>query len=276
MLSHYDIGYNGRLGNQLFNYALLFKLKSQGKEIVIPSRNYTWKQNGCLDQYHNKWIAYKYVLDDYFNLSIKPSDNIPDKIWEEPCQGYHSDIFSLNNVSLKGYFQSWKYFDDIKESLKKELTFKSTIKEKVDSIFNKYSYKKTVCIHIRLGDTLAQPWMHKLSPEYIQKCFQHLPLEDYNYIIVSDNFEYCKDWFPQDDTVYFAENLNESETLYLMTLCDHFIMSGSTFSWWGAYLGQKPHSIVLFPDYFDGSTRSLDEFYHPSWKRIIIINRRAI
>ena len=52
-----------------------------------------------------------------------------------------------------------------------------------------------------------------------------------------------------------------------MSMCDHFIMSGSTFSWWGAYLGQKPHSIVLFPNYFDGS-RSLEEFYHPTWKLI--------
>ena len=52
MISHIDIGYNGRLGNQLFLYALLFKLKTLDKEIVIPSKNYNWKQDGCLDQHH--------------------------------------------------------------------------------------------------------------------------------------------------------------------------------------------------------------------------------
>ena len=264
MISHIDIGYNGRLGNQLFLYAILFKLKTLGKEVVIPANNINWKQDGCLDQYHMKWIPYKYLLDDYFNLSIKLSNNIPSQIWEEPKQGFHSEVLELDNVSLKGYFQSWKYFDDIKDDLLKELSFKQKIK---DTIFNPYK-DNTICIHIRLGDTLAQPWMHKLSSEYLQKCFEYLPPNNYNFIVFSDNLEYCKDWFPQEDNVYFAEGLNEAETLYLMSLCDHFIMSGSTFSWWGAYLGQKKHSIVLFPNHFDGSDRVLSEFYHPSWKLI--------
>ena len=184
MISHIDIGYNGRLGNQLFIYALLYKLKLQGKEVFIPFTNYNWKQDGCLDQYHMKWIP------------------------------YHTEVFDLDNTSLKGYFQSWKYFDDIKEDLKKELSFKSQIKEKIDLIYNSHSQKTTVCIHIRLGDTLSQPWMHKLSPEYIQDCFSHLPPDEYNFIIVSDNFEYCKNWFPQSEDIYFAEGLNEAETIF--------------------------------------------------------------
>ena len=51
MISHIDIGYNGRLGNQLFLYALLFKLDHLGKEVVVPSQNYNVKFDGCLDQY---------------------------------------------------------------------------------------------------------------------------------------------------------------------------------------------------------------------------------
>ena len=270
MISHIDIGYNGRLGNQLFLYALLFKLKTLDKEIVIPSKNYNWKQDGCLDQHHNKWIPYKYVLDDYFSLSIKPSEISPTQIWEEPKQGFHSEVLNLDNISLRGYFQSWKYFDDIRNELIQELTFKDDIKQKIDPIYNLYSSKPTICIHIRLGDTLAQPWMHKISPEYLQECFNYLPQDDFNFLVFSDNLEYCKDWFPEGDNVYFAEDLNEAETLYLMSLCDHFIMSGSTFSWWGAYLGQKKHSVVLFPNYFDGSDRELDLFYHPTWKLINI------
>jgi hypothetical protein len=121
-----------------------------------------------LDQHHNKWIPYKYVLDDYFDLTIKASDNIPLNIWEEPKQGFHSEVLDLDNVSLRGYFQSWKYFDDIRNELIQELIFKDDIKQKVDPIYNLYSSKPTICIHIRLGDTLAQPWMHKISPEYLQ------------------------------------------------------------------------------------------------------------
>jgi hypothetical protein len=243
-----------------------------GRKVGIPNKNYDWKPNGCLDQYHNVWIPYRYMLEDYFNLSIKSTNNIPQQIWNEPSAGFYQEVMDMDNVSLRGYFQSWKYFDDIRDRLINELQFKDTIKDKINPIFKKYSDKNTICIHIRLGDTLAQPWMHKLSPEYIQNCFTYLPTADYNFIIVSDNFEYCKDWFPDEENVYFAEGLSESESMYLMTLCTHFIMSGSTFSWWGAYLGQKEESIVLFPDYFDGSSRNLDEFYHPSWKRVKVID----
>jgi hypothetical protein len=268
MITIKNIGYNGRMGNQLFNYALLYKFSKMGKEVGIPAFNYKWKPDGCLDQYHNKWIPYKYVLDDYFELSIKPTTEIPATTWNETLPGYHKEVLDMDNISLNGYFQSWLYFDDIRNDLLGELSFKQSIKDKVDNIYASYSNKKTICIHIRLGDTLAQPWMHKLSPDYIQKCFEYLPEDDYNFIVVSDNFEYCKNWFPDSDNVFFAENLNEAETMYLMTLCNHFIMSGSTFSWWGAYLGQKADSVVLFPNHFDTSGRNLDEFYHPTWKRI--------
>ena len=268
MISHIDIGYNGRLGNQLFIYAALFKLKTLGRLVGIPYKNITTKNDGCFDQFHAKWINYKYVLHEYFDLSIPLVNSIPATIWEEPKQGFHQTVFELDDVSLKGYFQSWKYFDDIKKELLTELSFKSKIKNNILNIYNRYNNKEMVCIHVRLGDTLAQPWMHKLSPEYIQHCFSELPEGDYNFLVFSDNIEYCKDWFPNNDSVCLANGLNEIETLYMMSLCSHFIMSGSTFSWWGAYLGQKENSVVLFPNYFDGTDRNLMEFYHPSWKKI--------
>ena len=40
------------------------------------------------------------------------------------------------------------------------------------------------------------------------------------------------------------------EDLYLMTLCDAFVIGNSTFGWWGAWISQKLDKIVLRPSIF--------------------------
>ncbi len=49
MITSLDIGYNGRLGNQLFQYAVCYtQSKRLGVEFVIPQENVeNIKQDGC-------------------------------------------------------------------------------------------------------------------------------------------------------------------------------------------------------------------------------------
>jgi predicted transcriptional regulator len=58
---------------------------------------------------------------------------------------------------------------------------------------------------------------------------------------------------------------NEIESLYLMTQCDHFILSPSTFSWWGAYLGEKQNSKVYSPDWWFDDGRDYGDLNLPHW-----------
>ena len=42
---------------------------------------------------------------------------------------------------------------------------------------------------------------------------------------------------------------NAYADLWLMTLCRHFIIANSTFSWWGAWLSRDASGIVIAPDF---------------------------
>jgi hypothetical protein len=67
--------------------------------------------------------------------------------------------------------------------------------------------------------------------------------------------------------MYFEENRSAIEQLCLMTLCDHFIISNSTFSWWGAYLGETSKSQIIHPRaILDGKLKAKNDTkdYFPS------------
>ena len=49
---------------------------------------------------------------------------------------------------------------------------------------------------------------------------------------------------------------NRILSLFLLTQCNHFIVTASTFNWWGAWLSQKNNKIVFRP-----SDKFFKEFY---------------
>ena len=57
-----------------------------------------------------------------------------------------------------------------------------------------------------------------------------------------------------------------------LTLCDHNIISASTFSWWAAWLNSAPGKRVICPSVWFREPvwmdYSLDDRYPPSWERI--------
>jgi hypothetical protein len=265
MITHNKIGYNGRLGNQLFIYATLVSLREKlGIEIGIPSENCKKLINASYDMHHNFWVESKCFLYDYFEITAPQIDYHYPIVYTEAKHGYNQELYSIgtNDISIDGYFQSWKYFNEYKSLVKKEFRFKEdviqNVKGRLDGIKNKIS------IHIRLGDALAHPNIFKLNTDYITNILSEFN-EECNYIIFSDNFEYIRDWFPDDSSVHFM-NYNEIESLYLMTQCDHFILSPSTFSWWGAYLGEKENSKVYSPDWWFNDGRDYADLNLPHWK----------
>ena len=63
------------------------------------------------------------------------------------------------------------------------------------------------------------------------------------------DFQNIKKMFDFGDAVikYVDMSNKDFEDLYLMSHCKHFIVSNSTYSWWGQYLSTNSNKIVMAP-----------------------------
>jgi len=166
------------------------------------------------------------------------------------------------SVCLQGYFQSYLYFEQEKESIFKMFR----LREQQEKIFSEYSEyfvdantntrdTITISIHFRLGDYLFLPDHHPILPlsyyeyalEYIlsrlskddnQKRIRILYFcEKNDYSIVAKNIELLelKFSFYSIEFIKVEDDIEDWKQMLIMSLCQHHIIANSTFSWWGAY-----------------------------------------
>lgn len=245
--------FNGRLGNNLFQIATVISLaKKYNTDFIFPLN--TWA--GHRGQRLVDLSIFEY---DFLRGSIDTQDSYNEKYFH-----YEPIIVTKPDFKISGFFQSWKYFEDIKTDLiEKYFIPNKTILNNLE----KYPItENSLGISVRRGDYLMLQENHcVLSSEYYQmildKYFQNNVDSIY---IFSDDLEWCKTIFG-DSCTYVLDDIGTQ--LFLMTRMKHLIMSNSTFSWWGAYLNSRNGIIVsptpwFGPNYKDKDTKDL---YYPSW-----------
>lgn len=262
MLTHKSIGYSGRLGNQMFQYAALKAAALRlGVQCFLPSHQ-SIKQDGVYDLTNHKWIPYRLELVDCFEVTTPIQDNNLPNQYSEKAFTYESSINIIqSNTALEGYFQSYKYFQDFEEDIRREFTFKPSILTKCESIIAQYN--NPISIHIRRGDYVNHPSYWTVTPEYLTAALEEVAQPDATYLIFSDDFDWCKEVF--GDEFVFMQGNNQFEDLCLMSLCDHNVIANSSYSWWGAWLNNNPDKIVVAPSKWFTDNKSLNDLYPNNW-----------
>jgi len=275
MITNHLIGYSGRLGNQMFQYATLFAVGNKlNYSIGLPANNLNIKLDGTLDTSNNKWIPYKLDLFDCFDITCKLLNDEEctkiDKIYKEPHFQFDPKIFNISdNTNIDGYFQSDKYFSDIRLEILKEFKFKTEIENDVDNILRNVIDKEIVSIHVRRGDYINNPTLELLSIEYFIESISYFNDKDYNFLIFSDDIDWCKDIFSGEENIYFSEKNSQFVDLCLMSRCQHNIISNSTFSWWGAWLNTNPTKKIIAPSkWFKNPNTNTKDLIPENWIRI--------
>ncbi len=261
----------GGLGNQLFQfaagYALARKLNAVLKLDVSLYHHNQYRHQFGLPGFK---LPYEIASDAeishwqrYVSLSRKYRDR-----WNLNGAIYPSSMFlernnsfdeNMGNVKLpiylRGYWQSEKYFSNIASEIRALLTFPEDFHEWVETVLGKVGETPLISVHVRRGDYLVGSALHKFrgscQPDYYRRSIAHMEriVPHAQYVVFSDDPEAAAQTLSLKTTPIFApgNTQNPIHDLMLMSYCHHHIIANSTFSWWGAWLNNKPEKVVIAP-----------------------------
>ncbi|MGE7752396.1 alpha-1,2-fucosyltransferase [Lysinibacillus fusiformis] len=266
----------GGLGNQMFQYALAKKLKFKlGYTVKLDITAYdSYKlHNYCLDVF-----KLDIPVATLKEIEICKNNNILD----EPQFNYWDKIYDIQeNTYIRGYWQSEKYFLDIRKDLLNDFSVRRDLSAKTLNAIKIFNEKRnTVSIHIRRGDYVANPLTLKIhgicSDEYYKQAVNYFNnlFEKPFFVIFSDDINWvkenliCKLNIDNYYCIDFNDITRNYEDILLMSKCNHNIIANSSFSWWGAWLNNNEKKQVVAPkNWFNEATYNSETIVPEQWLR---------
>jgi hypothetical protein len=255
-----NLGKNGRLGNQMFQYSALVGIaKQKGYDFKIP---YDCDLTRCFEMLH---CGNRYGLIDGDEVELHESHEFCEELFNN-CP---------NHATLHGYFQTEKYFKNAEKLLRLDYRFKKEIEDEVNFYFEKYLEKDPVSIIVRdYNDQFDYPGCERnhrnLPIQYFYEAIEMMG-KDRVYIICSNNIDLCKGYFKGDNFIFNDVNSKIEKGFFdlcVSSKCKDHIVSNSTFSWWSAWLG-KGRVIAPTPWYGVGLSHiNTDDLYPDGWEKI--------
>lgn len=274
----------GGLGNQLFqiftgisysiNYRVPFKIKYNKEDMVSP-----------LDGISKRPTYWDNFLSSIRGFTYTERPMLP--VFRERQQFKYNIIPNIGEeFILFGYFQSYVYFENNKDTIIRLLKIdknRALVKNEFSEIFRQ---KKPISMHFRIGDYTKASHVHPiLNIEYYKNALKTLCKKipnlsrDYyvlyffeeqdtsivNTIVTELIMEYSEiDFRPCDISV------EDWKQMLLMSNCSHNILANSTFSWWGGYLNSNSNKIVIYPEKWIGLTNNTEDLFPNKWTMVDI------
>ena len=252
-VSFNGLGNEGRLGNQMFQYAFMRGMsKKHGYDFMIPDANANRFDNyGLFECFELEGC--KTGEGSYPTLECR--DTAFNQKFLDEC---------TDNTNYSGVFQTEKYFADATEELRKDFTFHKEILDPCQEFIDNVG--DVIFLHVRRGNSnlvgkRGEKWSYQMlqdyhplmKKEYYLEALSHFD-ESKKVIVLSDTIDWCKkqDWL-QDDRFLFSDSSYEvfddgASVPYidicLMSLCSGGIIANSSMSWWGAWLQNDRGKVV--------------------------------
>lgn len=136
---------------------------------------------------------------------------------------------------------------------------------------------QSIVMHIRRGDYVENP----ISSAYQGVCpisYYHTAVEliskqikNPEFFVFSDDIEWSKKHIKLPYETHFIESdsINQDiEEMHLMSQCRHYIIDNSSYSWWGAWLGEHAESIIIGPSKLLKDQKSDNDIVPERWVQL--------
>lgn len=287
------------LGNQLFMYANSFALsKKFNLDFYIDTQTGYYKQNEVYNfMLSNFNISAKIAPSEY--LFANPQRNILKKLLiffdkfnnkkkfifenrskDKISKFYNINIKKTNNYFfLDGNFESEKFFIKFKNDLYQEFSIKNYTQFDNNIYLNYIRTRNVVSICVRqnrfserahnknyLKSINKSKQFVNQTIDYIYRSIDYFNdrIEDPLYLIWSNDFKDLDRFFSPNKFIFVKNKQNKILTdFFLLTQCKNFIVSPSTFNWWGAWLSKHTDKVCLRPKNLSNSNNT--DFWPEKW-----------
>jgi len=262
----------GGLGNQLFEYAFgraislkkntslsldyydqIIRTDFDGENLTkitdafdLPVKFYSGKIRKNLVGKHNLVYLDRLITGAYLRTKCV--------IREDNYDRFQAKIKKCRNVYLSGYWQSERFFEEVKDVIRDDLKFKIERQIMDLSLYQEITKSNSVSLHVRGKEYIEHPLYHRCDVKYYLNALN----------IISKTNPDLKVFIFTDDTDNVYKNYKELLAfskivdvktlfrpdivdLFLMSKCKHNIIANSSFSWWSAWLNNNTKKIVISP-----------------------------
>jgi hypothetical protein len=240
----------GGIGNQLFQVALAYAYSRKFNRSLkfIKNQFSGCRQGSHPNNYYNNIFQKLEFVDE-----LKTDNIISEKSWS--AYDMTEEIKSMTgNICFKGYFQSQFHFKDYIDEIRNLFTpdggIVAYLKRNTDLFISFPELldddEDRVFLGVRRGDYITYAHCHNpCGMDYYNKAMSRFP-ENTKYYIMSDEFSWCKEHF-KGDNFKFIDFKFDLHVLLTISLFKKFIISNSSFYWWGSFLSSNS-SRVIAPD----------------------------
>lgn len=228
------------LGNELYRYGMgLGGSKSDMTLCKLPQKK---RQHNPVKNYRDLFNGINY---EEKNERVQQAKNVTN-----PANTPPSGNAKIPYASWQGY----QYVKDAIDMVKDNLMRNEFEKYKDHYTFH-HEPSKTAFMHVRLGDYEATGWALPFTyyDRALELLFEKAP-HIAHVMVLSDNIKKCEEHWSSTAKLEFVKGKNELQSLYIMMKCEAgAIISQSTYSSWGAFLGadrksnHTPQPLIIYP-----------------------------